>query len=505
MRTDRCLWLSMCGLALGACNPQSQLTAPDNPFAGSFGELILSQALQRLQLDITPLGERQAGQVLRIRVFVSPAPDSGDSDDVRIAYVLKPDDRQPSAGVIIDGGPTNVIRGGLNNIIGTLSLGALEDILATLFSDGVQSFDHHVRESGPLFLFVGAKPGDIVFVQTQVLNESDPSVRAQPVGQTFVVEFEDRFLSKAFTDPGDKDSVRELLDAIQPVVEAEVLNRLEEIYVGAGYPVDFQAAADPRPDMYARILVLGGAVADVPGVSPNLAKLNPFEINCSPPDTLVSPKNLVTDLKEQQRDDVAEQLLGNVVDAVAVVVLLPDCNNNGIADATDIADGTSRDRDGDGVPDECPPPLPTSDAFGDDGVDVGVGVEVEVEIVFGCAGCACPGRGIVDAGNHQLDDVAFVYAGSFGPIAGRPAGFPVNSVNNLVNVLAISAAHEAGHLLGLSHTALDGIMTAGSPSLAAQRQLGLTRNQIATDRVFTRVIQDPAVYFEHIFAPSDGD
>lgn len=440
MRTDRCLWLSMCGLALGACNPQSQLTAPDNPFAGSFGELILSQALQRLQLDITPLGERQAGQVLRIRVFVSPAPDSGDSDDVRIAYVLKPDDRQPSAGVIIDGGPTNVIRGGLNNIIGTLSLGALEDILATLFSDGVQSFDHHVRESGPLFLFVGAKPGDIVFVRTQVLNESDPSVRAQPVGQTFVVEFEDRFLSKAFTDSGDEDSVRELLDAIQPVVEAEVLNRLEEIYVGAGYPVDFQAAADPRPDVCARILVLGGAVAVGPGLVTDLADLCPFEIDC--PDTSASLSGLIT--------DVEERLLGNVVDAVA----LPDA---------------------------------------------------DVQVVFGCAGCACPGRGIVDAGNRQLDDVAFVYAGGFGPIAGRSAGFPVNSVNNLVNVLAISAAHEAGHLLGLSHTALDGIMTAGSPSLAAQRQLGLTRNQIATDRVFTRVIQDPAVYFKHIFAPSDGD
>lgn len=182
-------------------------------------------------------------------------------------------------------------------------------------------------------------------------------------------------------------------------------------------------------------------------------------------------------------------------------MLLPDCNNNGIADATDIADGTSRDRDGDGVPDECEGFRSRSvDDFGVDGE-----VEVEVEVVFGCAGCACPGRGIVDAGNYQLDDVAFVYAGSFGPIAGRSAGFPVNSVNNLVNVLAISAAHEAGHLLGLSHTALDGIMTAGSPSLAAQRQLGLTRNQIATDRVFTRVIQDPAVYFKHIFAPSDGD
>ena len=32
---------------------------------------------------------------------------------------------------------------------------------------------------------------------------------------------------------------------------------------------------------------------------------------------------------------------------------LIDCNENGVADACDIAVGTSRDGDGDGVPDEC--------------------------------------------------------------------------------------------------------------------------------------------------------
>ena len=34
-------------------------------------------------------------------------------------------------------------------------------------------------------------------------------------------------------------------------------------------------------------------------------------------------------------------------------VLLTDCNGNGIADATDLADDTSEDVDGDGRPDEC--------------------------------------------------------------------------------------------------------------------------------------------------------
>ncbi|MCH2149984.1 MAG: hypothetical protein MK095_11180, partial [Phycisphaerales bacterium] len=31
----------------------------------------------------------------------------------------------------------------------------------------------------------------------------------------------------------------------------------------------------------------------------------------------------------------------------------PDCNGNGLPDAGDIADGTSDDTDGNGIPDEC--------------------------------------------------------------------------------------------------------------------------------------------------------
>jgi len=64
---------------------------------------------------------------------------------------------------------------------------------------------------------------------------------------------------------------------------------------------------------------------------------------------------------------------GGVVEIHQGAKLLPpfdgyaDCNANGIPDAWDIADGTSEDLDGDGVPDECGC---IADITGDDVVDV---------------------------------------------------------------------------------------------------------------------------------------
>jgi len=111
----------------------------------------------------------------------------------------------------------------------------------------------------------------------------------------------------------------------------------------------------------------------------------------------------------------------------------------------------------------------------------------------------------VDAGNQDLADDAIVYVGSFRGTGSCNAGLIVNSTNNIINALALSGAHEIGHLLGLNHTALDGIMSS-SPSFAIQRQLQFQRSQIALDvgrgdEVFTTVIQDPQLYFDEILAP----
>jgi hypothetical protein len=110
----------------------------------------------------------------------------------------------------------------------------------------------------------------------------------------------------------------------------------------------------------------------------------------------------------------------------------------------------------------------------------------------------------VDPGNQNQTDSAAVYTGSFRGTGTCDPGLVVNSTNNIINALALGGAHEVGHLMGLNHTALDGLMSA-TPSFAIQRQLSFQRSQIALDQgqglqVFTSVIQDPAIYFENVFS-----
>lgn len=110
-----------------------------------------------------------------------------------------------------------------------------------------------------------------------------------------------------------------------------------------------------------------------------------------------------------------------------------------------------------------------------------------------------------DAGNRSPTDEAVVYAGSFLTPSECATSFVLNSVNNIINALSLTAAHEAGHLLGLSHTALAGLM-AKEPTLAFQRQLRFQRSQVTIDdggtdlQTLTLVIQDPRIYFDHIFS-----
>ena len=102
----------------------------------------------------------------------------------------------------------------------------------------------------------------------------------------------------------------------------------------------------------------------------------------------------------------------------------------------------------------------------------------------------------VDPGNQDPNDQAVVYVGSF------RGTFVMDAVNNIINPLAATGAHEAGHLLGLNHTALDGLMTRNL-SFAFQRQLEFQRSQIVLDvgngpEILTNVIQDPLLYFDRI-------
>jgi hypothetical protein len=114
----------------------------------------------------------------------------------------------------------------------------------------------------------------------------------------------------------------------------------------------------------------------------------------------------------------------------------------------------------------------------------------------------------IDPGNQDHSDSAVVFTGSFT----RPPGcmgstFVTNSITNIINTLSLAGAHEAGHLLGLTHSALEGIMAA-QPTLAFQRQLVFQRSQIiqvldqsaGSFNVVTTIVQDPQLYFDNIFA-----
>jgi hypothetical protein len=113
-----------------------------------------------------------------------------------------------------------------------------------------------------------------------------------------------------------------------------------------------------------------------------------------------------------------------------------------------------------------------------------------------------------DAGNRDPADTATVFVGSFRSAPPCDRGLIINSVNNIINALALDGAHEIGHLVGLPHSALEGIMFP-QPTLAFQRQLLLARSQIVTVSagvsgaaelsVQTNIIQDPQLYFDSIF------
>ncbi len=116
-----------------------------------------------------------------------------------------------------------------------------------------------------------------------------------------------------------------------------------------------------------------------------------------------------------------------------------------------------------------------------------------------------------DPGNRILDDDAVVYVGSFQGRGESCRTAAVNSVNNIVLGLAQTAAHEIGHLVGLNHIALIGIMDR-SPSRAFQRELTFQRSQILTQSkvdgpdgepqvlttVLTTIVQDPEFYFNAV-------
>ncbi|MFZ9882448.1 MAG: hypothetical protein ACO3QC_13730, partial [Phycisphaerales bacterium] len=106
------------------------------------------------------------------------------------------------------------------------------------------------------------------------------------------------------------------------------------------------------------------------------------------------------------RDAVAGDA-GSLASACVEITTAPDCNLNGIPDATDIAGGTSTDANGDGVPDEC---SCSADLDGDGAVS-GADLAALLARWGACAGCV---QDLTGDGQVAADDLALLLS-QWGP------------------------------------------------------------------------------------------
>jgi len=106
------------------------------------------------------------------------------------------------------------------------------------------------------------------------------------------------------------------------------------------------------------------------------------------------------------RDAVAGDA-GALASACLDIITAPDCNLNGVPDATDIAGGASTDANGDGVPDEC---SCSADLDGDGAVS-GADLAALLALWGACSGCA---QDLTGDGQVAADDLALLLS-QWGP------------------------------------------------------------------------------------------
>ncbi|MFM7134463.1 MAG: hypothetical protein ACKO0W_09130 [Planctomycetota bacterium] len=92
---------------------------------------------------------------------------------------------------------------------------------------------------------------------------------------------------------------------------------------------------------------------------------------------------------------------GQLSQACLELVLAPDCNANGVPDATDIANGTSGDADSDGVPDEC-------DCAGDLDGDGAIGASDLAALLSRWGACGGCSEDLTGDGTVAADDLALL-------------------------------------------------------------------------------------------------
>ncbi len=91
---------------------------------------------------------------------------------------------------------------------------------------------------------------------------------------------------------------------------------------------------------------------------------------------------------------------GSVMEACVIIYTSPDCNANGVPDATDIDNGDSLDIDGNGIPDDCECP---TDTTGDGVTDVN-----DLLLVISQFGQGSSEGDVNGSGNVDIQDILLV-------------------------------------------------------------------------------------------------
>lgn len=205
----------MCAMAfavlamLGCTSVLSPADEPLNPFV-DLEPIELDGVERNLETEIVPLGDFDAGDVLRVSI---------DGDSVTEVLILTTDELFEEAGVMVGGGPAN------------------------------EPFQYRIPESGRYFAFAQFDPlvSASQRVATITASFGDEAFRP-PSEQNVLLVFEDGFL----TDPGLFDTVDgtpdqlEFLESIGQIVRGQIVERVQAIY--ADTPVMIFEEGDALPD-----------------------------------------------------------------------------------------------------------------------------------------------------------------------------------------------------------------------------------------------------------------
>jgi hypothetical protein len=197
-----------CAAPAGCPTSTRPPTKPVNPFR-DIPDLERDGKAIDVALDIVPIGELEAGEVVRILV-------GGDGIDA--VLVLIEDRSLEQAGTMIGAGPAN------------------------------EAFEFRAHSTQRHFVYVQfdvQRPQRLRKASISV-RPGDPASRP-PTSQVVLVEFEDGYLSEpGLFDPTDGvPEEREYLESVADLVADEIVDRLRVIFEGS--PIEILAASDPIP------------------------------------------------------------------------------------------------------------------------------------------------------------------------------------------------------------------------------------------------------------------